>query len=582
LTTGIETKLDPITFAVMRNGFIAAADDMYRTFKRTAMLPILYEFNDFGMSIFDDRLNVIADAPGLPIFVGSLDGCLAETIKGVGGRENLEPDDILINNHPYLTAGQPADLAVMQPIFALGELIGYVALRGHMGDMGAMGIYPTNSTEIYQEGTLIPPLKLYRAGVLDPTIPAIIDANSRLPRETVGSILAAAGSLRAAARKMTAIVEKYGIAAYRAAVQDVLAHGERVARAAIERIPDGEYVIEEYMDDNGITDEPVLIRCALRIDGSDVVIDLTGSAPQQVAAINCPWGYTLTTCRFALKRLTTPDHSANSGQFAPLTVIAPEGSLFNPRAPAGCFIGAWSSIRLSDMIIRAASLALPERVPAGNGGDLVQLLAYIHPPDSEKLSFFAELGPLGHGGREGGDGMNGLIHPIEAGAQNIPTELIENRMPVIKRRYEFVQDSGGPGKFRGGLSAEVDIEFTGIGTAVVSCERSRIEEVPGVAGGWPAPFKNAVLIYPGTERELHLGKRSDIAIAPGDRAIMRPAGGGGYGDPLDRDTAAVQADVRGGYVSVESAREIYGVVFASDGTVDAEATASARRSGGPQ
>ena len=571
-STTAEGRLDPITFAVMRAGFAAAADDMYRTFKRTAMLPILYEFNDFGMSIFDERLNMIADAPGIPIFVGSLDGCIEATVEGVGGKSALRPNDVLINNHPYLTAGQPADLAVMQPIFVDQELIGYVALRGHMGDMGAMGIYPTNSVEIYQEGTLIPPLKLYREGKLDEAIPAIIAANSRLPRETVGSVLAAAGSLRAATSKMVALVEKYGVEAYRAAVDLILDHGERITRAAIGRIPDGDYIVEESMDDNGITREPVLLKCAVRVRGTDLTIDLTGSAPQQVAAINCPWGYTLTTCRFAMKRLTTPDYSPNGGQFRPLTVVAPMRSIFNPEPPAGCMIGAWSSIRLSDMIVRAVSQALPDQGIASCGGDLVQLLAYIHPIGSSRLSFFVELGAIGHGATAGKDGMTALIHAIEAGAQNIPTEVIEGRMPVIKRSYALVTDSGGPGEFRGGLSAETDIEFIGEGTGVVTCERSRVEEVYGISGGWPAPFRNSVVMFPGTDRELRLGKRSEMEIRAGDKAVVRPAGGGGYGDPRRRALSSVAADVRNGYVSVTAAAEIYGVTVDPSGKIDEAAT----------
>jgi N-methylhydantoinase B len=392
----------------------------------------------------------------------------------------------------------------------------------------------------------------------------------------VGSILAGAGALRAATKKMIAIVVKHGLETYRAAVAEELAHGERIARAAIERIPDGEYVVEELLDDNGITDEPVPLRVALRVSGSDVTIDLTGSAPEQVSAMNCPWGYTLTTCRFALKRLTTPELPASGGQFRPLELIAPEGSIFNPRPPAGCFIGAWTSMRLSDMIVRAAAQALPDVVPASNGGDLVQILAYLRPVGGSDWSFFADLGSIGHGAYGGGDGMSTLIHPIEAGAENIPTELVEARMPVIKRRYELVPDSGGPGKHRGGLAAVAELEFTGEGTGVVTAERSRVEEVHGLSGGRPAPYRNSVTIFPGTEREERLGKKSEIPIRPGDRVIVKPAGGGGWGDPRERDPEAVARDVRAGYVSATEAEATYAVKLDEDGAVDAQATAALR------
>jgi N-methylhydantoinase B len=307
-----------------------------------------------------------------------------------------------------------------------------------------------------------------------------------------------------------------------------------------------------------------------------VTIDLTGSASEQVSPMNCPWGYTLTTCRFALKRLTTPNLPANSGQFKPLTVIAPEGSIFNPRPPAGCFIGAWTSIRLTDMIVRAAASALPQDVPASNGGDLVQFLAYIRPLGTNNWAFFAELGSLGHGGHANGDGMTALIHPIEAGAENIPVELAEARMPVIKRRYELVPDSGGPGRYRGGLAAEVELEFTGEGTAVVAAERSRAEDVPGLYGGHSAPSKNSVVLFPGTDREERLGKKSEIPIRPGDHVLVRPAGGGGWGNPLERDPSAVEADVRAGYVSRGEAERSYGVVLDDAGTVDKTATEARR------
>jgi N-methylhydantoinase B len=245
-------------------------------------------------------------------------------------------------------------------------------------------------------------------------------------------------------------------------------------------------------------------------------------------------------------------------------------------------IGAWSSIRLSDMIVRAFAEALPAEIPASNGGDLVQLLAYIRRHRSESMSFFGELGALGHGARAGADGMNALIHPMEAGAQNIPIELIESRMPVIKRRYELIVDSGGPGQYRGGLSAETEIEFTGEGTAVVVAERTRAEIVPGVAGGSPAPFQNSVILYPGTDRELRLGKRSELLIRPGDRAIVRPAGGGGWGIPWERDPATVAADVRGGYVSRAEAERVYGVVIDDAGDVDWPATAARRAEAPPR
>jgi N-methylhydantoinase B len=307
-----------------------------------------------------------------------------------------------------------------------------------------------------------------------------------------------------------------------------------------------------------------------------MTIDLTGSSPMVLGAVNCPWGYTLTTCRFTLKRLVTSDIPANSGEHRPLKVIAPEGTVFNPIAPAACFVGFVTSLRLGDMIVNALASAMPDQIPAENGGDLVGILAFIQHPQTKRWCFFWDDGGIGHGGKRGRDGMNALIHPMSAGIEYLPCELLETRMPILKRRHELRQDSGGPGQFRGGLSAVAEYELHGPGQAVSICEKSKVSSVRGFAGGHDAPESNAVIMFPGTDRELRLGKRSDMTIVPGDVVISQPAGGGGYGDPLLRDPEAVAWDVRNDYVSRELAETVYGVAFDDSGAVDLEGTSRAR------
>jgi N-methylhydantoinase B len=575
---GAGATTDPITFAVVRNGLISAAREMYWVFKRTTMLPVLYEYNDFGMSIYDDRLNLVAEAPGLPIFVGSLDDCIARTIEEIGGRENLEPGDILINNHPYLTAGQPADAALIEPVFVDGRLVAFCAIRAHVGDLGAKGPYPTNSTEVFQEGIIFPALKLYEAGRLDEGLIKILKANSRLPAETAGNVLAGAGALRAGNRALTALLRKYGVETYYATIDALLDHGERVARDGIEQIPDGTYSYEDYLDDDGVRlGEPVFMKVTVTVEGSEMTIDLTGSAEEQLGAVNCPWGYTLTTCRFSLKRLVSPDIPPNGGEHRPLTVIAPEGTVFNPLAPAACFVGWVSSVRLSDMIMSALAPALPDRIPAENGGDLMGVLAFLEHPDTGRWVFFWDDGGIGHGARADRDGMNALIHPMSAGIEYLPAELLETRMPVLKHRHELETDSGGPGRFRGGLSATAEFELLSGGIAVTIADKSKASKVQGRDGGMSPPHQNEIVMFPGSEREMRLGKRSDIVVAAGDTVISRPAGGGGYGDPLTRDPERVARDVRDDYVSRESAERDYGVVLTEVGGVDEAATTKRRQ-----
>jgi N-methylhydantoinase B len=332
------------------------------------------------------------------------------------------------------------------------------------------------------------------------------------------------------------------------------------------------------MDDNGRDDEPVRLACTVTVAGSDVTVDVSDSAAQQVGAINCPWGYTLSACRFALKRLTSPDLAASSGTYRALEVIAPKGSVFNPGSPAPVFCGIWTALRLGDMIINALAPALPDRVPAPQGGDLVVILAYIEDPDTRQISFFLDLGGIGTGAIRDRDGTSGLMHPCQAGSESIPAEILETRMPVLKRRLELVPDSGGPGRYRGGLSTIAEFEFLGDGATTIVCEKAKVSGGRGVDGGLAPPFKNAIILFPGTDRELRLGKKADIPLRRGDSVLVRAAGGGGCGDPLERAPEMVAADVRDGYVSPEQAYAIYGVALErSTGDVDHRSTSELRR-----
>jgi N-methylhydantoinase B len=297
-----------------------------------------------------------------------------------------------------------------------------------------------------------------------------------------------------------------------------------------------------------------------------------------VGPINCPWGYTVTTCRFALKRITTPTLPPSSGDYASLTVVAPEGSICNPVVPAPTFISWVTSVRLGDLIVKALAPGLPGQIPAENGGDLMGLLAYIEDPETKRLHFFYDDASLGHGATESHDGMNALFHPTSAGCRLVPTEVTETRMPVIKTRFELSQDSGGAGRFRGGLSATAEYELRGGGLGIAIAEKTRASTVEGLAGGFGPPTANSITMFPGTDKELRLGKKSDIPVQAGDAIVVAPAGGGGHGDPLERDVERVQRDVRDEYVSIGAARRLYGVVI-DPGThrADAAATAALRR-----
>lgn len=570
-------SVDPITVEVIRYELVSAAEEIKKVFKRTTTLAVLYEINDFGISLYDDRLRLMADIPGLPLFSGTLDYCVQACLRQVGP-EGLDPGDTVITNYPFDTGSQTIDVAIVAPIIHRGETLGYAALKGHMGDNAAIDPYPTYTEDIFQEGVIFPGLKLYRRGHLDEAVLRLIRFNSRIPYATAANFLAGVSALRAGIARVVGVVEKYGAQTFRRAVDAIIKHGERVARQAIEKIPDGTWVAVDYLDNNGIDQEPVKIEARVTVQGSDIIIDLSGSALQQRGPVNLPYPGTVAAVRYAVKALTTPLLPSNAGHFAPLQVMAPEGSLFRPKPPAATFLYAWAGFRLVELIPRALAEAIPDKVPACSGGDICGvLLAYY---DYETGRGEQAGGPEGHGtgAKHNADGENGLMHDGESGCCNAPVEVMENRAPVLIERYELRQDSGGPGFFRGGLGLRKD-HRTLTPVSMISIAEKTAASVPwGLAGGKPGK-NNRVVLFPGTPQEKVVGK-SRAHLEPGAVVSQQTGGGGGYGDPLDRPVRQVLADVREEYVSLESARDDYGVVIRQeqDGTyrVDEEKTEKLR------
>lgn len=554
--------IDPITVEVIRYELISAAEEIKKVFKRTTTLAVLYEINDFGISLYDDRFRLMADTPGLPLFSGTLDYCVRAALRQVG-EEGLQEGDAVITNYPFDTGSQTIDVAIVSPLIHHGQTLGYAALKGHMGDNAAIDPYPTYTEDIFQEGVIFPGLKLYRRGQLDESVVRLIHFNSRIPYATTANFLAGVSALRAGIARVLKVVEKYGPKTYRKAVDEIIQHGERVARKAIEAIPDGSWVEVDYLDNNGIDRDPVQIEARVTVRGSDIVVDLSGSAPQQRGPVNLPYPGTVASVRYAIKALTTPFLPSNGGHFAPLQVFAPEGTLFNPKPPAATFLYAWAGFRLVELIPKALSQAIPERVPACSGGDICGvLLAYY---DYETGRGEQAGGPEGHGtgAKHNQDGENGLMHDGESGCRNAPVEVMENRAPVLIERYELRQGSGGPGKFRGGLGLRKD-HRTLVPVSMISIAEKTTTSVPwGLAGGQPGK-NNRVVLFPGTERERVVGKHRDHLEA-GTVVSQQTGGGGGYGDPWERPVAAVLEDVRNEYISLESAREEYGVVVRQTG-----------------
>ncbi len=569
-------SVDPITVEIIRYDLISACEEIKKIFKRTTTLPVLYEVNDFGISIYDAQIRLLADTPGIPLFSGTLDWCVDAVVKEFG-EGNLDPGDVIISNYPFSTGSQTSDVAVVSPIIHEGKVLGYAALKGHMGDFAAIDPYPSMSEDIYQEGIIFPNLKLYRKGVLDKEILRLIRFNSRIGYPTSANFLAAASALRAGTNRLLEIVKRYGPETFLKATTEILNHGELMARKTVEEISDGTWCGLDFMDSNGVESHPVKIHVQVTVQGSDLIVDLSGSAEQQKGPVNMPYPGTVSAVRYAFKALTTPLLPSNGGHFKPLKVIAPPGSIFNPKHPAPTFLYAWPGFRLMDLIPSVLHAAIPHKILACSGGDVcgAQLMYY----DTETGHGDIGGGPEGQGtgAKSGFDGENGLMLDGVSGCCNAPVEVMENRIPVRIERYELRQDSGGAGRFRGGLGLRKD-HRTLVDVMLITNAEKIERSVPwGLAGGRPG-MNNRVVVHPDSKKQKVLGKYRGYLKA-NQVVSQQSGGGGGYGNPLDKDPKAVLSDVVNEYVSLWSAKNDYGTIIRRDKSgyyVDLKATEALR------
>jgi N-methylhydantoinase B len=495
------------------------------------------------------------------------------------GRQNLGPDDVLLTTLPYLQGAHTTDCVIAEPVFAHDELIGFSALRAHIGDLGGMSFLTLESTEIFQEGLLLPPVRLVEAGRVNEMLLDIIRTNSRLPVETTGHCLAGVAALRAASTVVRDLINKYGLDIYRSAIDELLNHGERVARAGVARIPDGVYRAEGALDDNGVLrTQPVPLKVTVTIAGSDMIIDTTGSAAQQGGPVNCPLPLTKAACQMVLKILAAPNTPANGGEARVLTVIAPEGSIFNSGPHAAVNSAPITTVYLAELIIGALGRALPDDIPAVGGG-LVTVVTFLSVPTTSGWIYNLSIAGAGFGAKRGSDGMTALFPYQAAGLRAVSTEVMEARTPLFRHRYELDQDSCGAGQWRGGLGVVFEEEYLAQGFAAMSAERtSGVWPIVGHAEGLPPKRSDGTVFYAGTDREIGPPncKRSNLPIVPGDRSIAWTAGGAGFGNPLDREPERVALDIKNEYVSREAGYHYYGVVVTGDAELDMRATQTRR------
>ena len=545
---------DPITAEVIRHALVAAADLMRVTLRRTAFSPIIYEITDFAAALYDDEVQLLAQGESVPLFLGTMSFCVEAAVEKSGGVEALEPGDVIMTTDGYDIGAHPQDLTVVVPCFFEGELAGYAAIKAHQLDIGAKDPYCTDTVDVFQEGTIFPSVKLYRSGVLNEDMYRTLIANSRLPKALEGDLAAQIGAAHAGVRAFQRILERYGRETFAQASARILDHGEQKIRDVFAQIPDGRYASQGEMDDNGITDDPVPFEIAVEVNGSEVTVDFTNAPPQQAGPVNSPLPTTVSAARLAIMTLAGGQEAGNEGHFRPIAVKTTPGTMFHPVSPAPIYMYFWPGMQAVDVIHRALSKAMPDAVPAGNGGDHGFITWWGENADGS-LWGDATDHVVGVGASAAADGQAPLMHIAAACVRQTPVEVWESRNPFLVEKAEFAADSGGAGQFRGGPG--LDMYYRALRDCHVTVAWDRTRNSPwGLRGGEPGRPMRFGIRYPDGSVEEH-GKATRLPVPAGSLLEVDTGGGGGYGPPDERRAESVLADIAAGHVSVDAARRHY-------------------------
>jgi N-methylhydantoinase B len=539
---------DPITTEVIRHGLNSAAEQMKRALIRTAFSPVIYEVLDFAVAIYDRQVRLLAQAPALPLFMGTMSFCVEGAVEAVGGTDTLEPGDIILYNVPYGTGSHPQDAAVVMPVFFGETLIAYTTIKGHWLDIGGKEPYSTDTVDVFQEGTIFPGVKLYRRGELVPDIFRMATANSRVPKMVAGDLNAEVVGVRTGANALLALVDRHGIETFEECVERMFDHGEAVVRSYFERIPDGKYLGHGQLDNDGITDETIPFEVVVEVMGSHVRIDYSRAPDALAGPFNAPLASTVSASRIAIQMLAGGNEAPNEGHFRAIEAVVRPGSMFYPLSPSPTFLCTWSALQAIEVIYDAIAKAIPQAVPAWSSSCLCALVWWGIREETGEPWADGSPHPIGQGAHANGDGAS-LIHVSEAATRFSPVEVWESRNPWLLERVELAPDSGGPGKHRGGLGVDMSFHTLEDAYVTVVLERTKVGS-PGLEGGLPGRPNSARIRYAdGSSRSL--AKATRLSVPKGATIDLMTGGGGGYGPPERRSAAAISHDLKEGYSTEE-------------------------------
>lgn len=565
---------DPITFEVLKNAFLDIANEMGETLLRTAFSPVIAERMDSSCAIFDVKAEMIAQAEMVPVHIGAMPFAVAGLMRAIPPHA-MEPGDIAIMNDPYHGNNHLPDVTLIKPVFFGGEPLFFPVARGHWADTGGMvtGSFCVDATEIFQEGIRIPPIKLYRRGVLQEDMQKLILLNVRDPENRKGDLRAQIATVNYAEQRILELLNKYGKAVVLEAVEEIKAYSERRIREGLSRIPEGVYSAEDYMDGDGHTDTPIRFALKATVKSRAIELDFTGSDPQVRGAINAPISVTSAAAWFGVKSITDPHAPPNHGCYRPVHIKAPVGSVVNAAFPAAvASANSETCYRVLDCVLKALAEATPEKT-AGSYGTMCSNVSSGFDTRTGQPFIFVENYCGGWGATAGHDGRSGMKFGM-SNSLSMPTELLETMYPIVLESRNLITDSCGHGRQRGGCGLRYRHRIPEWARNVKwTCIFERSETAPwGIMGGLPA---RSLRIYVEradgrveTLKEITKGrsgsKASDVALAVGDILVFETPGGGGYGNPRERRREAVIDDIIDGYVSREVGEDIYGVRASED------------------
>jgi N-methylhydantoinase B len=550
-------KTDPITLEVIRNAFIGIAEEMSAVLIRTSYSPNIKERRDCSSALFDGAGRMIAQAENIPAHLGAMPFSVKAALRQF---EEFEPGDVIVLNDPFFGGAHLPDITFVTPIFYQGKLVGFAANRAHHADIGGKtpGSISGDATEIYQEGLIIPPLKLWKGGKLNQEALDLILANVRTPRERQGDLRAQAAANETGKRRFVELIERYGPETLLETIDEIMNYSERRMRAQIETLKDGVYECEDHLDGDGISNDLIRIKATIIIKGDSLEVDFSGSSSQVDGPVNAVYAVTVSATYYTIRTLTDPDIPPNDGCYRPIKIKAPEGTVVNARPPAAVVGGNLeTSQRIVDVLIRALAEVVPQKAIGACQGTMNNItLGGIDPRTKNPYTFYETIGG-GFGGRHSKDGIDG-VHSHMTNTLNTPIEALEIAYPLMVERYELRPSSCGAGWFRGGLGIRRDIKVIDHQAKFSILAERRTTRPYGILGGVEGERGEDFVIINGKERPIK-GK-GFITLKPGWLISIRTPGGGGYGEPSKRPKSLILKDWQEGRISAEYIKRNYGFV----------------------